>query len=554
MNRIKNLKIGTRLGAGFGIMLMFVLTISAMSIENLEHMSGLTSKLYKHPYTVSTAILRVDANIARMHRSIKDVALARTHTDIGKITKSIDALEKKVYSDLTIIDDRFLGDKEMVDRAKALLADWKPLRDEAIELMERGEHEKAIRLTKGRGVRHVAMLNGAIQEFIDFAQGKADTFLNDAESAKSHAQNTLYLAIILTVVTGGIMAFFLTIGITGPLKIAVAVADNIAGGNLNQTITSDTTDETGMLLAAMKHMSHNLADMIGKLKSGSDTLVDSSTELTDIAHEMTESAHHVASKSGTVSVASEQMSGNMNSVAAAIEEATTNVSFVASAAEEMSATISEISQNSQKARDIATKATGHASSSSARVSELGRAADEIGKVTEAIAEISDQTNLLALNATIEAARAGDAGKGFAVVASEIKVLAQQTAGATSEIREKIEGIQSSTQLTVEDISAITTVIQEINDIVITIATSVDEQAMATREIASNVSQASLGMAEITENVAQGSRASEEVAKDIVEVNSAADEMNMRSGHVNTSAEVLSDLSRTLKDLVAQFTI
>ena len=75
------------------------------------------------------------------------------------------------------------------------------------------------------------------------------------------------------------------------------------------------------------------------------------------------------------------------------------------------------------------------------ISQLGRTADGIGQVIEVIQDIAEQTKLLALNATIEAARAGDAGKGFAVVATEVKELARQTAEATDDIRQRVEGIQ-----------------------------------------------------------------------------------------------------------------
>src|ERR671923_2528161 len=140
-----------------------------------------------------------------------------------------------------------------------------------------------------------------------------------------------------------------------------------------------------------------------------------------------------------------------------------NLKSVTRPTEQMTATIGEIAANSEKARRITEEATRQANRITEQMNQLGVAAREIGKVTETITEISSQTNLLALNATIEAARAGSAGKGFAVVANEIKELAQQTATATEDIKNRIAGVQSSMAGGITEVERVSSVVHEVNE-------------------------------------------------------------------------------------------
>ncbi|WPZ33745.1 methyl-accepting chemotaxis protein [Thalassobaculum sp. OXR-137] len=140
------------------------------------------------------------------------------------------------------------------------------------------------------------------------------------------------------------------------------------------------------------------------------------------------------------------------SIASAVEELTVTVQTISHTTEGASAEAAEAAAVSDSGRAAAGQAVAAmegvfqvVQSAVQKVDALAEASVAIGDIVSTIENIAKQTNLLALNATIEAARAGEAGKGFAVVASEVKTLANQTAGATVDIRERISGIRTDMQ-------------------------------------------------------------------------------------------------------------
>ncbi len=80
----------------------------------------------------------------------------------------------------------------------------------------------------------------------------------------------------------------------------------------------------------------------------------------------------------------------------------------------------------------------------ATMRDLEQRSANIDDVVGLIKDIANQTKLIALNAAMEAARAGSHGRGFAVVADAVRLLAEQTGKATTEISRMIASIQHDT--------------------------------------------------------------------------------------------------------------
>jgi len=360
------------------------------------------------------------------------------------------------------------------------------------------------------------------------------------------------LAVLLT----GLVWAFVANTIVKPIKNAVASLKDIAQGegDLTMRLNASTKDEVGELGFWFNTFIEKLQGIVKQISENSNSVNAASHQLSVIAKDLSSGAEDTSQRAANVATASEEMSANLNNVAAAMEQSATNTNMVASASEEMTSTIKEIADNAERARNISSQAVHQAKNASEKMGELGLAAEKIGMVTETITEISEQTNLLALNATIEAARAGEAGKGFAVVANEIKDLARQTAQATLNIKNQINDVQRTTQVTVVEINQISEVISGVNEIVTTIATAVEEQTAATREIADNIAQASQGIQEVNENVSQSSAVAGQITEDISKVNVAANGISESSKKVQANSEGLQRMAVELNTIVGNFKV
>ncbi len=261
----QNVKITTRLYASFALMIAFMIIVGLFAMFQMQTLSKLTTKLYNHPLTVSNAVRDININIIKMHRCMKDVALASDDASLEAAIQAINSYEKQVYDNIDVISARFLGDKQDVEALKKRVIEWKPIRDEVIALMKQDKRDEAAAITKGKGAQHVANLDAAMKKLTEFANRKADDFLENAKAQESKLKRWVYAVMGIVILIGGWIAFFMSRTITHSLNLAIGIANAIATGNLNNQIEFNTKTETGQLLQTLDRMQTQLRERLDEL-------------------------------------------------------------------------------------------------------------------------------------------------------------------------------------------------------------------------------------------------------------------------------------------------
>ena len=263
-------------------------------------------------------------------------------------------------------------------------------------------------------------------------------------------------------------AAYITLAITQPINEAVKVAQTVASGDLTSHIVVETTEETGMLLQALKDMNESLIRIVGQVRSGTDTIAGASTQIAN---------------------------GNLD-LSSRTEQQASSLEETASSMEELTSTVHQNADNARQANALAASASGVAVRGGDVVSRVVETMDSINQSSNKIVDIISvidgiafQTNILALNAAVEAARAGEQGRGFAVVASEVRTLAQRSAAAAKEIKEligdSVEKVGAGSKLVAEAGSTMNEVVisvQRVTDIVAEISLATQEQSTGIDQI------------------------------------------------------------------------
>ncbi|MEJ2592777.1 MAG: methyl-accepting chemotaxis protein [Candidatus Thiodiazotropha sp.] len=480
----KNLKIGMRLGLGFGAVMLLALVIGGTAWFGVRAIGSEWNYLDKVTLQKADIIMSGVQNLQNGIHHFKNFVLRggdyakRFNDDMTGIDKAV--ADYRAAGDISPEADKLLlqinegvkGYREAVAEAAKLQA----------EGMTSNQIDKSINGADKE-------LTEAFMSLIEINAKNKQQVAQDFNELITRIEMWAGILSLAVLISGVLSAWAVTRSITRPLNETVNVADRLAAGDLRVMVEVDSKDETGILKQAMKTMIEKLAHIIGEVRSAADALSSASEQVSATAQSLSQSS-------------SEQ--------AASVEETSASI-------EEMTASINQNTENAKVTDNMATKSSQEATEGGQAVNETVTAMKQIANKIGIIDDIAYQTNLLALNAAIEAARAGEHGKGFAVVAAEVRKLAERSQVAAQEIGELASNSVGMAEKAGKLLDEMVPSIKTTSDLV-------QEIAAASSEQSSGVGQINTAMGQLNKATQQNASASEELA-------ATAEEMGGQAGQL-----------------------
>jgi methyl-accepting chemotaxis protein len=523
------------------VAILFLAVFGIVAYFGLFSMKGTLDDVVKNRFSLLTKSADMKADLNYTHANVyKLMGWIASNYDKAKI----EAFTKEQFDGVKQISDTIHG----LSKSKNLTAEEKKYIDPLAGQLTKYEDLVRQVLAQDMATASILMsqaddqfqaLNVNIENLLALESKLSNDRYTKAGSSFSISLAVLTVIFLAAVILPFLVSLVIKAVIITPIGKTVAAIKSVAEGDLTRRIEVEGNDEIGEMAADFNVLVEKFHEAIG----------------------------NVARSSNEVSQAASGLDSASELMATGIEEASMQVNSVAAASEEMSKTSSEIAQNCVVAARSAEQANRSVTTGEAVISEtiavmnrindrvtesaeviksLGVRSEQIGQIVGLINDVADQTNLLALNAAIEAARAGEHGRGFAVVADEVRKLAERTSQATKEISTTIQAMQTETK------KAVSSMQEGVNEVE-TGTGKASESGKALQEILYEIGKVTGEINQIAVASEEETATANEIATNIQQISEVVRE-SARTIQENADASSrLAALSRSLQDMVNQFT-
>ncbi|WP_429499777.1 methyl-accepting chemotaxis protein [Robbsia andropogonis] len=510
---LANMTIKNKLIAGFGVLALLVMIVSAMSLRALGWATDGFSHFVDGVSARADVASQFRTAVDRRAIAARNLVLVTKPADVALERTAVQQAQGDVVDRLKQLTDMINNARDASDKARSLVAEmnriealYSPVALKIVSLALSGDHQQAVVMLDEDCRPLLTALIAATDAYATYTREVQRERVAEYD-AQFVIQRNLQIALCVgAVALATLSCWFITRSITRPIDRAVRVAQTVAKGDLTSKIVATSNDETGTLLRALAEMNAHLRETVGRVRNSANSIGTATRE--------------IAAGNMDLSQRTEEQAASLEETAASMDELTQVVHQNAENAHQATALATTASEIATKGGDLVDRMVN-------TMHDIERSSSKIADITGLIEGIAFQTNILALNAAVEAARAGEDGRGFAVVAGEVRNLAQRSASAAKEIKELIS-------TSVVQVKQGSTLVGEAGGTMHEVQQAITQVSMLMADIASASNEQGHGIGQVNEAVSTMDKVTQQNAA-LVEEAAAASESLRQQGRELTDA-------------------
>ncbi len=262
--RLFKIKIGGRLGFAFAVLLSFMAGVTFLGIKNMATLNAATEELTWNDYgkvqVCNDAIANARGSIARIFELVWSTEPTRSKEAQGRLDENLSALDDDLNKLDALVDQK--NARDIVDKMKASHDKYVAAYAKVNTLLAAGNREAAAKQAFGETYDEMHALTDSFGEMNELQKKIFKDAGIDAGNVYESARKQMIALGVIALLVSLVAAFLITRSITRPIKDALFVADQLAKGDLNVSIESNSSDETGQLLSAIQNMVNKLKQVI----------------------------------------------------------------------------------------------------------------------------------------------------------------------------------------------------------------------------------------------------------------------------------------------------
>ena len=259
----RNIKVGSRLGLGFGLMLVFMVAIIAVSLHQERTGYEKLNRIVK----INNARLRLTNAMVDSAREantgIRDIMLAkyghepenRIREEMARYTETIKRYDASSEEVKKLIPESDVEGLALLSKLETSEAAALEMEKHVIELSMAGKLTEAINFIHEEASPSLQWIKD-MEDFMKYNEKLTVLRYNQSEESAQSARTVIFMLGLTALVLSLASVITLSLNVTGPLKTTVDAANHIASGDLTTDLSSveNRGDELGSLAKAFSKM------------------------------------------------------------------------------------------------------------------------------------------------------------------------------------------------------------------------------------------------------------------------------------------------------------